>query len=597
MLEELRKGGTNAEIAIRLGVSPDAVKFHISNMLGKIAINDRHELAAWQPEEQQRRLLGLLAVPAALTFVGRPLLWGAGVLGTFAVSAAAVVLLVVFFSVRDEERLVVAPDARGTAERPPAPAGTPEPRPQPAEIPPAQSLYVISRGAPDTLLLEWAGGPDGIATWQYRKRAWTDAEPGLWGDWADIPGDLAVERRYEVTGLSPGLRYDFELRAVVGQAVGTPSAIGVGRTYHPGNIPFMAAGHIVEGDGSTQWFVNDLEMVITIADGMRLTYETGLGGRVVRDVASGASVQFAERALEAIGNFPAAADKPKRDVRALFGQILDSRWGAVPACLSGVTVTNAAESRGLVEDCGYLLALRDTLAGAGTLNWSADSAITRWTGVTIEGTPPRVTKLDLANSGLTGELLGWLGDLTALTELRLEGNSLTGRVPSKLAQLGNLMHLSLGGNRLMGCLPPALLALENGDLRTTGLTCCEPPLDIHEQYSTLERPVLEGGVTYIYRRGSRRPALTFDVPDGLRFPEGFEEWIVESPEGWLYGTTSIALFSDPVAGASLRLDLDTGESYHRGLLHPLSNKLAASFWLSDETGNVTCGVVTGSSLP
>ena len=571
VLEELREGGTNAEIAVRLGVSPDAVKYHISNMLGKLGLDDGHRLATWRPEEQKRRLLGLLAVPAALTFIGRPLLWGAVVLGAFAVSGATVVLLVVVFGDRDKERLVVAPDARGT---PTASAGTPEPRPQPTAPPPAPSLYVISRGAPDTLLLEWTGGPEGTTVWQYRKRAWTDAEPGLWDDWADIPGGLAVERRYEVTGLSPGLRYDFELLAVVGQVASAPSAIGEGRTYHPGSIPFMAAGHIVEGDGSTQWFVNDLEMVITIPDGMRLTYETGLGGRVVRDVASGASVQFAERALEAIGNFPAAADKPERDIRALLGQIVDSRWAAVPACVSGVTVTNAAESRGLVEDCGHLLALLDTLAGTGTLNWSAHSAMMSWTGVTIEGTPPRVTKLDLANSGLTGELLGWLGDLTALTELRLEGNSLTGRVPSKLAQLADLTHVSLDGNRLTGCLPP---------------------LDIHEQYSTLGTPVLEGGRTYIYRRGWR--ALIFDVPDGLRFPDGFEEWIVEPPEGWLYGTTTIALFSDPVAGASLRLDLDTGESYHRGLLHPLSNKLAASFWLSDEPGNVTCKLVTGSSVP
>ncbi len=46
VLLELRAGGTNAEIAVRLGVSPDAVKYHISNMLGKLDLGDRHELAA-----------------------------------------------------------------------------------------------------------------------------------------------------------------------------------------------------------------------------------------------------------------------------------------------------------------------------------------------------------------------------------------------------------------------------------------------------------------------------------------------------------------------------------------------------------------------
>ena len=36
VLDALREGGTNAEIAARLGISPDAVKYHISNMLGKL---------------------------------------------------------------------------------------------------------------------------------------------------------------------------------------------------------------------------------------------------------------------------------------------------------------------------------------------------------------------------------------------------------------------------------------------------------------------------------------------------------------------------------------------------------------------------------
>ena len=35
VLEALREGGTNAEIGARLGISADAVKYHISNMLGK----------------------------------------------------------------------------------------------------------------------------------------------------------------------------------------------------------------------------------------------------------------------------------------------------------------------------------------------------------------------------------------------------------------------------------------------------------------------------------------------------------------------------------------------------------------------------------
>ena len=53
VLEELREGGTNAEIASRLGISGDAVKYHISNMLGKLELRDRRALAAWRPERRR----------------------------------------------------------------------------------------------------------------------------------------------------------------------------------------------------------------------------------------------------------------------------------------------------------------------------------------------------------------------------------------------------------------------------------------------------------------------------------------------------------------------------------------------------------------
>ena len=65
VLEELREGGTNAEIAARLGISGDAVKYHISNMLGKLELRGRDELAAWRPERRRGRLGAVFAVPAA----------------------------------------------------------------------------------------------------------------------------------------------------------------------------------------------------------------------------------------------------------------------------------------------------------------------------------------------------------------------------------------------------------------------------------------------------------------------------------------------------------------------------------------------------
>ena len=108
VLNELRKGGTNAEIAERLGVSLDAVKYHISNMLGKLELDNREQLAAWRPE--RRRLLGLLAIPATLESLGRPLLWaGVVVAGAAAVAVVVVVLLVLSTLDGSEERSPIPP--------------------------------------------------------------------------------------------------------------------------------------------------------------------------------------------------------------------------------------------------------------------------------------------------------------------------------------------------------------------------------------------------------------------------------------------------------------------------------------------------------
>ena len=94
VLEELRKGGTNAEIAVRLGISPDAVKYHISNMLGKLGLEDRHALAAWTPKRRARRLAGLLAVPSVFSSLGRTILLTGATLSAVSVAVVVAILLI-----------------------------------------------------------------------------------------------------------------------------------------------------------------------------------------------------------------------------------------------------------------------------------------------------------------------------------------------------------------------------------------------------------------------------------------------------------------------------------------------------------------------
>ena len=112
VLEALREGGTNAEIAARLGVSANTVRYHVSNMLAKLELRDRRALAAWRPDTPRRRLGGLFALPAAVWSVGRPLAWvgvGAAALAGLAVVVVALVALEVIVEGDPDPAAAVAP--------------------------------------------------------------------------------------------------------------------------------------------------------------------------------------------------------------------------------------------------------------------------------------------------------------------------------------------------------------------------------------------------------------------------------------------------------------------------------------------------------
>ena len=152
VLEALREGGTNAEIAERLGVSANTVRYHVSNMLAKLELRDRRALAAWRPEPRRRRLGGLLMLPAALWSVGRPLAWvgvGAAALAGVAVVVVALVALEVIVEGDPDPPAAVAPPpvtptSTATPTTTPAPtltAASPTPsvtpEPSPVATPPA----------------------------------------------------------------------------------------------------------------------------------------------------------------------------------------------------------------------------------------------------------------------------------------------------------------------------------------------------------------------------------------------------------------------------------------------------------------------------
>ena len=147
-------------------------------------------------------------------------------------------------------------------------------------------------------------------------------------------------------------------------------------------------------------------------------------------------------------------------------------------CLSQQVAVGSGPDAGIVKDCQVLLSLRDSLAGSAGLNWKSNIAIEEWDGVTISGTPSRVTELSLSQRGLRGFIPSQVGELDRLTVLELERNALGGLIPSSIGQLTELVRLNVGYNLLSGSIPRELGNLTNlryADFRGQFLSGCVPP--------------------------------------------------------------------------------------------------------------------------
>ncbi len=139
----------------------------------------------------------------------------------------------------------------------------------------------------------------------------------------------------------------------------------------------------------------------------------------------------------------------------------------------------AVNNRGaeLAADCTTLLGLKDELRGTAVLDWATAVNMDDWDGLTVAGTPARVTKLELPRRRLTGTLPTTLNSLTGLTVLDLNDNRLTGSIPA-LSALTRLTVLYLFVNRLTGSIPAlsTLTRLTELGLSTNRLTGSIPAL-------------------------------------------------------------------------------------------------------------------------
>jgi len=138
VLEQIRAGRTNQDIAEHLGVSHNTVKTHVSNMLAKLDVEHRHELAVWQgtPAEASRTVLGRMHLAGPLGWLGER---GAAWTGRIAVGAGAAAVGITFLIAMQSMNEAGSPGGAGRTATPPVTATE-----APAALP--QSTFVAAAG-------------------------------------------------------------------------------------------------------------------------------------------------------------------------------------------------------------------------------------------------------------------------------------------------------------------------------------------------------------------------------------------------------------------------------------------------------------------
>ena len=106
-------------------------------------------------------------------------------------------------------------------------------------------------------------------------------------------------------------------------------------------------------------------------------------------------------------------------------------------CDNGIAVPG--QEVGLVANCETLLDVKATLDPENVLDWSVNTPIANWEGVSVSR--GRVAKLQLRGKVLSGSIPVELGNLTDLTILNLRNNEISGSLRVELGNLSNLTEL------------------------------------------------------------------------------------------------------------------------------------------------------------
>ncbi len=120
-------------------------------------------------------------------------------------------------------------------------------------------------------------------------------------------------------------------------------------------------------------------------------------------------------------------------------------------CHADGVVPDRDNNAGLLADCLALASMLSHWKAHSALNWDLDQGhIANWQGVTVGGSPQRVTSLVVPRSGLSRTIPPEIGELSDLRHLDLSGNGLWWEVPGEMGNLTELRDLDLSSNRSEG---------------------------------------------------------------------------------------------------------------------------------------------------
>ena len=289
---------------------------------------------------------------------------------------------------------------------------------------------------------------------------------GSGDEWTSLPAATGTSSEYSPSGgPACGTTYEFRVRAYGDQVVYAPVW---GEYTEPATVDTPACNQPPEfGAESYDFQISDGtadggtvgSVAATDPDaGDTLNYSITGGNEAVKfdiDGTTGAITVAGTLNYETVSSYALTVEADDANGGTATTRVNISLTMA--ECSNGTAVPQPETWLGLVRDCSILLAARDTLAGEGSLNWSADTSMAQWQGVTLDLRPVmRVWMLLLTDQGLTGTIPASLSGLDYLSRLDLDDNDLTGPIPAELGDLTNLKHLYLFENRLSGGIPAEL---------------------------------------------------------------------------------------------------------------------------------------------